>query len=588
MNTIHHEFEEDTKSLADLIKIVKRRLPSLVIPTIAIAFIAMLVAFLLPATYRSTATILIEEQEIPREFVTSTITSYAAQQIQVINQRILTVENINRIADKYNLYRLDDGSKLPSTEIAIKFRKDMTLDLVSADVIDPRSGRPTEATIAFTLSYESPNPNSAQRVANEMVTLFLDENLRNRTDKAASTAAFLEAEATSLNNELLDLEAKLANFKEDNEGSLPELYQFNLSSLDRTSREVSDISIRIKELDKRDIDLNAQLAQLSPSAPVVLPDGQMVLGDTDRLKSLRSEFRRKSALYKPSHPDLTRMKREIADLEGMMGASEPRDDVLKERVSLEDQLKELSARFADTHPQIKAIQRQISALDTRLASGELEKQTEQPLADNPAYVFIETQIKANATEKSALTARQSDLRKRLELSERLISRAPKVEKEYQAMLRQHANTNFKYQELIAKQREAELAENLEQEQKGERYLLIEPPALPLEPDSPNRPAIALLGLIFAMGSGVGFASIKEALDSSIYGERELKTVTGSAPFAVVPYIETQQDVAVKQKFVKRLLISGALAGVVLFIGIHLFYKPLDVIWFMLINRLGGA
>ncbi|MBV1906463.1 MAG: lipopolysaccharide biosynthesis protein, partial [Pseudomonadales bacterium] len=224
MNTIHHEFEEDTKSLADLIKIVKRRLPSLVIPTIAIAFIAMLVAFLLPATYRSTATILIEEQEIPREFVTSTITSYAAQQIQVINQRILTVENINRIADKYNLYRLDDGSKLPSTEIAIEFRKDMTLDLVSANVIDPRSGRPTEATIAFTLSYESPNPNSAQRVANELVTLFLDENLRNRTDKAASTAAFLEAEATSLNNELLDLEVKLANFKEDNEGSLPELY----------------------------------------------------------------------------------------------------------------------------------------------------------------------------------------------------------------------------------------------------------------------------------------------------------------------------------------------------------------------------
>jgi len=587
MNTTHQEFEDDTKSLGDLVKIVKRRVASLVIPTVAISILAVLVALLLPATYESTATILIEEQEIPREFVRSTITSYAAQQIQVISQRILTVENINNIANKYNLYLEDDGSRLPSTEIALLFREDMSLDLVSADVIDPRSGRPTEATIAFTLSYESPSASAAQRVANELVTLFLDENLRNRTDKAASTAAFLEAEATSLNNELLDLEARLAVFKEDNEGSLPELYQFNLSSLERTSREASDIDLRIKELDKRDIDLLSQLAQLSPSAPVVLPDGQTVLGDADRLKSVRSEYRRKSALYKPGHPDLVRLKRELADLESLMGPVESKDDILKERAELNDQLVNLKTRFADSHPQIASTQRQIKALNERLTNENFTVNFGEPQADNPAYVFVQTQLNSNASEKEALIAKQADLRTRAARSEMLLSRAPQVEKNYQAMLRQHDNTNFKYQDLVSKQREAQLAENLEQEQKGERYILVEPPALPLEPASPNRPAIAFLGLIFAMGSGIGLVSIKEALDESIHGEQELRAVTGTPPFAVIPYIETQHDLVEKQKLLRRWITSVGVGGLALLLGIHIFFKPLDVIWFMFLNAVSG-
>ena len=587
MTTLHNEFEDDTKSLGDLLKIVKRRIASLVIPTVAIFILAVVVAVLLPASYESKATILIEEQEIPREFVRSTITSYAAQQIQVISQRILTVENINKITNKYNLYLEDDGSRLPSTEVALLFREDMSLDLVSADVIDPRSGRPTEATIAFTLSYESPNPLSAQRVANELVTLFLNENLRNRTDKAASTAAFLEAEATSLNNELLDLEAELATFKEDNEGSLPELYQFNLSSLERTSREASDIDLRIKELDKRDIDLFAQLAQLSPSAPVVLPDGQMVLGDADRLKSVRSEYRRKSALYKPNHPDLIRLKRELADLESLMGSVESKDDILKERATLNDEMAILKTRFSDSHPQIASTQRQIDALNTRLANENFTVNYGEPQADNPAYVFVQTQLNANASEKEALIAKQADLLKRAERSEMLLSRAPQVEKSYQAILRQHDNTNFKYQDLVSKQREAQLAENLEQEQKGERYILIEPPALPLEPASPNRPAIALLGLIFAMGSGIGLVSLKEALDESIHGEQELRVVTGAAPFAVIPYIETRDDLVANKKLWRRILASIAVGGVTLLVCIHIFFKPLDVIWFMFINAVSG-
>ena len=289
---------EYVKSLQDYISMLKRRKFALLVPAVLIFAAAVAVALSLPATYESQATILIEEQEIPRDFVRSTITTFAAQQVQVISQRVLTVQNIYGVVEKFGLYEQgDDNSQLPRTELAAMFRESMVLELVSADVIDPRSGRATEATIAFTLAFSDPSPSTAQKVTNELVTLFLNENLRERTDQASSTEDFLNTEAIQLDQELLALEQRLADFKTANEGSLPELYQFNLSTLERTHQNISDVKLRIQQLEKSKIELAAQLAQLSPSVPVMMGSGSIVLSDEDRLKALEADYRRKASLY---------------------------------------------------------------------------------------------------------------------------------------------------------------------------------------------------------------------------------------------------------------------------------------------------
>ena len=186
------ELDEAEYSLQDYIAILKRRRWPILATFSLLAFLTLAVAVLLPAKYSSQATILIEEQEVPREFVISTITSFAAQQIQVISQRVLTADNIAGIADKFGLF-VDPTTnrRPPATQMAELFREAMALELVSADVIDPVSGRPQEATIAFTLAFDHKVANTAQKVTNELVTLFLDENLRNRTERVASTEAFL-------------------------------------------------------------------------------------------------------------------------------------------------------------------------------------------------------------------------------------------------------------------------------------------------------------------------------------------------------------------------------------------------------------
>src|SRR5580700_7831606 len=156
--------------------------------------ITMLAAVLLPATYRAMATILIEQQEIPQELVRSVITSFADQRVQVISQRVMTTQNLLSLIELYNLYP-DIREKQPREVLLAKMRKDIGMHMISADVIDPRSGRPTQATIAFSVSYQSRSPDLALKVANDLTSLYLNENLSSRTQLGRQTAAFFSEEA---------------------------------------------------------------------------------------------------------------------------------------------------------------------------------------------------------------------------------------------------------------------------------------------------------------------------------------------------------------------------------------------------------
>jgi succinoglycan biosynthesis transport protein ExoP len=586
------EFEEDYKSLSDYLVILKRRRYQLLMPAAIVIILAVFLALGLPATYTSTATILIEEQEIPRDLVRSTITNFAAQQIQVITQRVMTVNNIQQIVEKYNLYdQGDDKSRLPRTEIAELFSESVNLDLVSADVIDPRSGRPTQATIAFTLSFDDGNPSAAQKVANELVTLYLNENLRTRAIKASGAIDFLSAEANALNKELIKQEGVLATFKENNEGALPELYQFNLSVVQRTERELSDTNLRVQELEKRAIQLAAKLTQLSPSAPVILASGQTVLSDVDRLRALQSEYRKKSAIYHDNHPDLKRLTREITALQAVHGDVDTQQDIQKQLQAQRDELTVLQQRYTVDHIKVVSAQKVINELQLKLSGAKAANASSLSAAemrnpDNPTYVLLDTQLKANRSEIQSLNTKKTTLKQKIDDYELLIKRGPSVEKNYQALLRDYQAIGQKYQELKAKLREAEVARNLEQDLKGEQFTLVEPPALPLSPTSPNRIAIVMVGFILAIAAGFGYVVLLEAMDHSIRGAKLLTKIMGTAPLVVIPYLDNSSDRNVQLK--RRSIVIGVAVAmlIVSIIYTHFFFKPLDVLWFVVLQRAG--
>ena len=581
------EYEDQALSASEYWAILKRRRFHIVVPAVIVFMLGFVIAMTLPAMYRSKATILIEEQEIPRDLVRSTVTSFAAQQIQMITQRVMTVDHIEEIVTKFGLYEQNQAeSRLPRTELAARFRKQVNLDLVSADIIDPRSGRASEATIAFTLSFDDRSPSITQKVTNELVTLYLNTNLKARADRAAGASEFLAAQSESLNSELLILESRLAEFKALNKRALPELHQFNLSIVERTEREVSDVNLRLQVLEKQKIRLSAELAQLSPSAPTVLSTGETVLSDVDRLKAMQSEYRTKSALYKLSHPDIKRLKREISALQSVLGSNQ--DDALQQQVRQQrDVLQQLKDDYTIDHPQVQSAKLVLQDLEAQLAGQQnIIQYADTAVADNPAYVFLDTQLKSSDAESHSLRLRRAELKQKLSDYEGLLQKGPAVEQEYKGILREYNTAQAKYQDLRLKQREAEVAQNLEQERKGERFTLIEPPNLPLSPESPNRLAIIMLAFILAGAAGIGSAVLFELMDKGIYGAEQLQKLSAVPLLVVVPYLNNREDEQRRKRQWVWLLGSTLLAGVALLLFIHFMVKPLDILWFLLMNRIG--
>src|ERR1700758_1069174 len=180
---------ETRLTLRDYLSAAKHHRLSL-IGAFAVGFLlTVLLATMLPARYRSAGTILIEQQEMPQELVRSTVTSYAAGRVQVISKRVMTTETLLNIIRRYDLYPKERAKDTREVLLA-RMRKDIGLKMISADVIDPRSGHPTSATIAFEVSYTSRSADLAAKVANELTTLYLNENLNNRTQLARDAANF--------------------------------------------------------------------------------------------------------------------------------------------------------------------------------------------------------------------------------------------------------------------------------------------------------------------------------------------------------------------------------------------------------------
>jgi succinoglycan biosynthesis transport protein ExoP len=92
--------EEDVKGIGDYLAIIKRRRWQFIVPALLIFVAATLAALLIPPTYRSSATILIEQQEIPQDLVRTTVTSYAAERVQVISYRVLTTAKLGEIIER--------------------------------------------------------------------------------------------------------------------------------------------------------------------------------------------------------------------------------------------------------------------------------------------------------------------------------------------------------------------------------------------------------------------------------------------------------------------------------------------------------
>lgn len=567
----------------DYLSILRRRRVHLAVAFALIFLTAAVVAIMLPPTYRSTGTILVESQQIPDVFIQSTVTSYADERIAIIRQRVLTRSNLLRIIDKHNVFG-GRGNVLVDSDILDRMRESVSLELIGAE--QAKGGK---TTIAFKLSYDHKNADIAYRVANELVTLFLDENVKTRTARAAETTEFLSQEAMRLRVDLETVETEVANYKQRYGNALPENMQMHLNLLERVEAEIQELDREYKSLQSErrflDIQLTATRAGLD-NAPAA--GGSADLSPALQLRKLKTEHARLSGMYRENHPDLLALKRQIDALSGATeegGAQDARLAELKTRYA------RLSGVYREDHPDLLALKRQIEALETEKAAG-AKKGTFSVSAD-PAqasdYAIAKVEaaiVSADARLASLEQQKKTLLAKRAEL-DRLIVQTPQVERGMFSLMRDYESAKSKYEEVRDKEMSARLSENLEEEKKAERFSLIEPPMQPDKPIEPNRGKLVVMGFFLALAGSGGLAMVLESLQPRVRGARALAALAGTPPLVSIPYITTRQE-HLGRRDPKKLKIAAVAIVLILaaaLLAVHFFYKPLDMLTYKILGRI---
>jgi len=482
-------------SVKDYIGILKRRKLSLMLPFAVIFSIASIIAVILPPVYKSTSTILIEEQEIPPDFVMATVTSFAEQRLQSIYQRIMGTSRLLDIIGRFKLYENLKG-KMTTEQIVDRMRKSIRLDTVSAEVVDRRTGKPSSATIAFTLTYEGKGvPEKVQRVANVLASLFLEENLQVRERQTKETYQFLADEMNKLRAQLNAIESKIASFKALHINELPEVFQVNMQTLNSIEQNVERMNVQLRSLKEREGYLQTQLASITPL--------EKMNEDRRRLRELRV------------------------------------------------QLANLETRFTDEYPDVIKTKEEIARLEQQLAKSEPGNSAAEGLPDNPAYITLASQLASTKADIDSLKRQIIELQRKADEYRRRIEETPKVEEEYKSLIIERNNTQAKHDDLMQKYMEAKVAHGLEKEQKGERFTLIDPARLPEKPYKPNRLAIIMIGLILGVAAGIATASIREYTDDSVRSADQLSSATNFPVLAGIPEIYSAKDL--RRKTTTRLV-----------------------------------
>lgn len=569
----------------------KRRKNLIIIPALAIFIIATIVVMLLPPIYKSSSTILVEAQEIPTEMVMSTVTGYVEERMQTITQIVLSRDNVLTLIKKYNLFS-DSESRMTPEEQVESFRESVALTPIQADVVNPESGRQSIATIAFELSFSGKNPASTAQVANALTSLFLEENFRNRKEKATTTYDFLLQELDDLQKQIDDKEEKIAEFKDKHLLSLPEMLQVNRSSIDRLEQEKDIIRHKVMNLQDRRAYLEGQLALIDPNSATKLSTGEFASPE-EELYTLRRKYITLRSQYSDKHPDVIALKKNIDALESVGGSSGALNETEAALDRARSELAMAEQSYTDKHPEVIRLKKQVKGLEDQVAqlknsanlSSQFQRGNDAVPRANPAYINLQTNITATeqeiASQQSLLESTEEELKK---LRARL-ENTPRVEQTYLRLQRDYDTLRAKYQDTQVRLQAAKEAKNLEEDRIAEKLTIIEPPRIPEKPYKPKRLLLIAICFVLATGTGMGLGFGAEVLDKSVHSAEDVSIVTHYPVLATAPYIATPREI-VRNRRRKILLvlatlitIGGGLAA------IHFFYQPLDVLWQRILHRI---
>lgn len=533
--------------LGDYLDILRRRKVSFFLMFFIILAIGLTIAFVLPPVYESEATIIIERQEIPPELVATTVTGYVQERIEGIRQRLVTYNNLVDIEKELDIF---PGMRKSGdiNEMVKLIRDSINVSMVDVKASTVKGGT-TTATIAFTVGYQANTAETAKKVAGALADRYLLENKQARSEQAADVSEFLGIEADRLKTEIVELEKKLALFKQEKLSELPELMQVNMRLYEKTEGQIESSRDRVLKLEDSITALESELSLTAPRKAVTTEEGKVIRPPDEQLSSLIAAFLQSSARYTSSHPDIVRLRREIQVLGGQSSQASEVNKFISNITRLRNKLLEAKQKYADDHPDVLSLERSIVAMEAGLRNLDLNttnRQTFSAPPDNPRYVALQNQLNAAISNLKEERSKLRQYNQKLVEYEKRLFQTPMVERDYKSLSRDYSNAQAKYRDLKNKQIQARLAEQVEAGEKAERFVLAGNAYLPTSPISPNRLGIFLLAGLLAFTGGLGSVGLSEYRDKSVRGRRGIIEVFGALPIAIIPYVENAFDIKKKR------------------------------------------
>lgn len=523
-------------------EVLSRRKLSFLIPFLLITAIGGAIAFLLPPTFRSEATILIERQNIPKDFIETTVIGYVQVQIEQIKQRIATADNLLDMSRRHALYG-DLPDKVPE-EAVREFAQNFSVAMKDVSATDPDVSGVRRATVSFTVGFSHSDANAARTVANELAESFLVQHKLSRGEQAREVTTFIETEAASLKEQLEVMDAEIADFKQREFAQLPDLRDLNIKLFEKTEDQIARSESRIRQLGDSLEALRAELSLTQPYVDVRTESGDLLLSASNRLSTLTAQYLRLSSRYSAKHPDVIELTREIRALADQTGDTARADEVLTQLIQQQERLRQAKRTLSPEHPEVLSLERSVAALQKGLQTVMLADSPDSLAVppDNPRYVAIQSEIR---TTQSNLDAERENL---VELNDNLVDyeerlfKTPDVDNSLKAMTLEQESVRTKFRDLTNKLGQAKLAEQVEAGDNAERFVLTSKAFLPTLPESPNRLAILALTLMLAGITGLLVAAAREFFDKTIRGTRSVTNSLGVPPLVVIPPIPATRTV----------------------------------------------
>ena len=481
------------------------------------AAIGLTLAKVLPPVYLAEARLVVENEQIPDDLAASTVQTEASEQLQIIQQRILTRDTLIEMANRLQIYADQQRPQMTADDIVEDLRGRISIVLTGGK----QTRGPTQATIV-TVGFEAETAGLSASVTNELVTLILAENIKMRTNVARQTLDFFDQEVKRLDQDLAARGGDILKFKETNQEALPDSLEFRRGQQAAAQERLLQLGREAAELrDRRD-----RMVRLHDSPGVIDEDTGSSTPEATQLRALRDELASALVVLSPENPKVKILQGQVANLEKLVATQ--------------------AAGGA-----LAADGRELSAYEIQLAD-------------------LDGQIKFVATETARVQAE-------MEALGRSIAATPANAISLETMERDYTNLRLQYDHAVANRARAELGDVIEALSRGQRISVIEQATPPRDPIRPNRVMIAGIGIGGGITAGLALVLLMEVMNGAIRRPADLTAGLGITPLATLPFLRTERQMR-RRRLILALIFAAVLLAIPLGLwAIDSFVTPLDLL-----------